>query len=128
MDWQDRIITDPKVLVGKPIIKGTRLSVEFIIDLLAQDLTREQILSSYPGLSHDDIAACLKYAGELLKSERVFALRNNRCACWQMKTSRAWRSKHFVRPAMMCFGFGPIDPAPKTLKFFDWRLTTSESF
>jgi len=44
-DWQERIVVDPKVLVGKPLIRGTRLSVEFILDLLANDWTIEQILS-----------------------------------------------------------------------------------
>jgi uncharacterized protein (DUF433 family) len=72
MNWQDRITVDPKVLVGKPVVRGTRLAVEFIIDLLAQDWTEQQILSSYPGLTHDDLSACLKYASEILKSERVF--------------------------------------------------------
>ena len=72
MDWEDRITTDPKVLVGKPVIKGTRLAVEFIIDLLANGWSEGQILDNYPGLSHDDIVACLRYANELVKSERVY--------------------------------------------------------
>jgi uncharacterized protein (DUF433 family) len=72
MTWQDRINIDPRILVGKPVVRGTRLAVEFIIDLLAQGWTEQQILDSYPGLVHDDIAACLKYASETLKSERVY--------------------------------------------------------
>ncbi len=72
MTWQDRISIDPNVLVGKPVVRGTRLAVDFIIDLLAQGWTESQILENYPGLSHDDISACLKYASEILKSERVF--------------------------------------------------------
>lgn len=47
-DWQERIVVDPKVLVGKPVIRGTRLSVEFFLDLLANDWTIEQILNEYP--------------------------------------------------------------------------------
>jgi uncharacterized protein (DUF433 family) len=73
MNWQDRITVNPNVLVGKPVVRGTRLAVEFIIDLLAQGWTQQQILESYPGLTPDDIAACLKYASELLRSERVFS-------------------------------------------------------
>ncbi len=72
MNWQERITIDPAVLVGKPVIKGTRLSVEFIIDLLAQGWSEAQILDNYPGISHADILGCLHYASSLLKSERVY--------------------------------------------------------
>lgn len=58
MTWQERIIIDPEILVGKPIIKGTRLSVEFIIELLAQGWTTADILRNYPGITPDDIRAC----------------------------------------------------------------------
>jgi uncharacterized protein (DUF433 family) len=51
LDWQERIIIDPDVLVGKPILRGTRLAVEFIIDLLAQGWTEGEILRNYPGLT-----------------------------------------------------------------------------
>ena len=51
MDWQDRIVVDPEILVGKPVIKGTRLAVEFIIDLLAQGWTEADILRNYPGVT-----------------------------------------------------------------------------
>ena len=71
-NWQERITINPKVMVGKPVIRGTRLAVEFIIDLLAQDWTEQQILQSYPGVVHEDISACLKYASETLKSECVY--------------------------------------------------------
>jgi uncharacterized protein (DUF433 family) len=74
MNWQDRITADPKVLVGKPVVKGTRISVELVIDLLAAGWTQEQILDSYPNLTAEDIRACLAYAGELLHSEKVFPL------------------------------------------------------
>jgi uncharacterized protein (DUF433 family) len=69
MDWQERILIDPEILVGKPVVKGTRLAVEFIIDLLAQGWSEAEILENYPGVSHADIQACLKYASETLKSE-----------------------------------------------------------
>ena len=74
MDWQDRIAVDAKVLAGKPVVKGTRIAVEFVIDLLAAGWTQEQILDSYPNLAASDIRACLAYAGELLHSEQVFPL------------------------------------------------------
>jgi uncharacterized protein (DUF433 family) len=72
MSWQDRIVIDPKILTGKPTIKGTRLAVEFIVDLLAQGWKEEEVMENYPGLNHEDILACLSYASELLRSERVF--------------------------------------------------------
>jgi uncharacterized protein (DUF433 family) len=72
MSWQGRIVIDAKILTGKPTIKGTRLAVEFIVDLLAQGWTESEIVKNYPGLTHQDILACLSYASDLLKSERVF--------------------------------------------------------
>ena len=57
--WEDRISVDPAVLVGKPVIKGTRLAVEFILDLLAQGWSYEEILRNYPGIEVADIQACL---------------------------------------------------------------------
>jgi uncharacterized protein (DUF433 family) len=74
MSWQDRIIVDPQVLVGKPVIKGTRIAVEFIVELLAEGWTHQQILSNYPQLADDDIHAALHYASELMKQEKVFPL------------------------------------------------------
>ncbi|HWO73409.1 MAG TPA: DUF433 domain-containing protein [Dehalococcoidia bacterium] len=75
MDWKDRIDLNAEVQTGKPIVKGARLAFEFIIDLLAQGWTEEAILSNYPGLTHDDIKACLKYASDVLHAERVYPLR-----------------------------------------------------
>ena len=72
MKWQEHITIDPKVLVGKPVIKGTRIAVEFVIDLLAQGWPESEILRNYPALTHEDILACLKYAGETLHSEKVY--------------------------------------------------------
>jgi uncharacterized protein (DUF433 family) len=64
MDWQDRIRVDPKVLIGKPVIKGTRMAVEFVVDLLGRGWTTEQILREYDHLTAEDIQACLTYASE----------------------------------------------------------------
>lgn len=72
MNWQERITVDPQILVGKPIIRGTRISVEFVIDLLGRGWSNEQILEEYEHLTPEDIQACLAYAGEVLRTERVY--------------------------------------------------------
>ena len=74
IDYKERIIIDPGILVGKPIIKGTRLAVEFIIDLLANGWTKDEILRNYPGLTQEDIQSCLAYASQLLHEEKVYSL------------------------------------------------------
>ena len=61
-----RITLNPNVLAGKPVIKGTRLSVEFILGLMAHGATATEILEEYKGLTHEDIQACLLFAGESL--------------------------------------------------------------
>lgn len=73
-DWKNRITVDPSVLAGKPIIKGTRISVELVLELLANGWTVETILENYPQLKREDITAALKYATEILKGERVYPL------------------------------------------------------
>jgi uncharacterized protein (DUF433 family) len=73
-DWRARIVIDPQVLVGKPTVRGTRLAVEFIIDLLAQGWTEAEILHNYPGLTHEDVQACLGYASATLRAEKVYPL------------------------------------------------------
>lgn len=72
MSWQDRIVIDPEILAGKPVVKGTRLAVDFVIDLLAHGWTEMEILSNYPGLTQEDIRACLLYASTVLKAEKVY--------------------------------------------------------
>jgi uncharacterized protein (DUF433 family) len=74
MDWRERIAVDPGVLVGKPVIRGTRIAVELVIDLLARGYTKEQILDQYDHITGEDIQACLAYASETLRSERVYAI------------------------------------------------------
>jgi uncharacterized protein (DUF433 family) len=76
MNWEERITVDANVLAGKPIIKGTRIAVEFVIDLLGRGWTVEQVLREYDHLSREDVQACLAYAGDVLKSERVYLLPN----------------------------------------------------
>jgi uncharacterized protein (DUF433 family) len=69
---EPKIVLDPAVLAGKPVVRGTRLSVEFIIGLLADGWSEADVLANYPGLTHADITACLGYARDVLNSERVF--------------------------------------------------------
>jgi uncharacterized protein (DUF433 family) len=70
MDSRTRIALDPQILVGKPVVKGTRLAVEFVVDLLAQGWSQADILRSYPVLTAEDVQACLQYASARLKAER----------------------------------------------------------
>lgn len=65
MNWRERITADPRVLCGKAAIKGTRISVELVIDLLARGQTCDQILQQYPHLTVEDVHACLAYAAEV---------------------------------------------------------------
>ena len=71
-DWKGRITLDPEILAGKPVIKGTRITVEFILDLLANGWTVEGIIENYPQLEKEDIRAALRYATNLLKEEMVY--------------------------------------------------------
>jgi uncharacterized protein (DUF433 family) len=73
-NWRSRITVNPQILAGKPIIKGTRISVEHILDLLANDWTTETILENYPQLKKQDITAVLKYTTQMLKEEKVYPL------------------------------------------------------
>ncbi|MDQ7052578.1 MAG: DUF433 domain-containing protein [candidate division KSB1 bacterium] len=70
----ERIILDPKIMVGKPVIKGTRLTVEYILNLLAHGATVEEILEEYPGVSREDIQACLLFATKSLANTSFMPL------------------------------------------------------
>jgi uncharacterized protein (DUF433 family) len=72
MTEHPRITLAPEVLAGKPVIRGTRLTVEFVIGLMADGWREPDILANYPGVTHDDIIACLAYARDSLSSEKVF--------------------------------------------------------
>ncbi len=61
-----RITLNPKVMTGKPVIKGTRLTVEYVLNLLAHGTTPEEILAEYEGLTHEDIQACFLFATKSL--------------------------------------------------------------
>jgi len=73
-DWKMRIVSDPAIMFGKPTIKGTRVTVELIIDKLAAGRTIEQLLKSYPHLLSADIYACLAYAGASVKGIVVYEI------------------------------------------------------
>lgn len=72
--YQNRIVVNPKIMVGKPVIKGTRITVELILRLLAQGMTEKEILENYPHLKKKDIRAVLEYAAETVEEEKVFPL------------------------------------------------------
>ena len=72
---KDLIVSNPEILDGKPCVSGTRLSVEFLLDLAASGATHETILAQYPQLSADGLAAAFRYAAEVLKGEHTWELR-----------------------------------------------------
>jgi uncharacterized protein (DUF433 family) len=72
MDWRERIVIDPGILVGKPVIRGTRVSVEFVIDLLGRGWSVADIVEEYDHLRPEDIQACLLYVRDMLAEERVY--------------------------------------------------------
>jgi len=75
---EDRIEVDPKIMLGKPIIKGTRITIEHILKLLKQGLTVKDILGDYPHLKRKDIEAAVDYAVESLNKERAYPLYSSR--------------------------------------------------
>lgn len=75
MDWKAHIHSDPEILAGKPIVKGTRLSVEFLLGLFGAGWTQDQILGNYPTLTPEGLRAVFSFAAESLQDESVYALR-----------------------------------------------------
>lgn len=75
MNWKDRIVVDPAVLAGKPIIKGTRLSVEFLLGLLANGWSDAQILENYPHLKREDLQAVFSFTQNCLQDEEFVMLK-----------------------------------------------------
>ncbi len=71
VDWKERITSNPKVLVGKPAIKGTRIGVDLVLNKLGSGESFEQILESHPHITREDIFACLLYAAETIRHESV---------------------------------------------------------
>jgi uncharacterized protein (DUF433 family) len=75
MNWREHIHSDPEILSGKPVIKGTRLSVDFLLELFANGWSEEQVLEGYPNLTRDSLRAVFAFAAETTRDERAFELR-----------------------------------------------------
>ncbi len=74
IDWRKTITSDPEVLLGKPVVKGTRLSVELILGLFAEGWTEGQVLEEYPNLTDADIRAVFAFATECMREESLYSL------------------------------------------------------
>ena len=74
MEWHDYIHSDQSVLSGKPVVRGTRLSVEFLLGLLAEGWTEQKILESYPQISREALQAVFAFAAECMRDELIFAV------------------------------------------------------
>jgi uncharacterized protein (DUF433 family) len=74
MPLSERIVVDPEVLPGKPVLRGTRLAVEFVLELLAAGQTEEELQGNYPGLAREDILACLSYASYLVHDYKAYPI------------------------------------------------------
>jgi uncharacterized protein (DUF433 family) len=70
----ERIVLDPKVMVGKPVIRGTRLTVDYVLNLLAHGATEQEIIEEYKGLTEEDIRACFLFATKALKDTAFMPL------------------------------------------------------
>ena len=75
MDWRQHIITDPQVLAGKPVIRGTRLALDFVLGLFAAGWTEAQVLENYPSLTSDGVRAVFAYAAEILQDESLYPVK-----------------------------------------------------
>jgi uncharacterized protein (DUF433 family) len=74
MPWPERIVVDAEILAGKPVIRGTRIAVEFVLELLAAGQSESEILANYPGLAREDILACLAYASYLAHEYKAYPI------------------------------------------------------
>lgn len=74
MNWREHIVSDQEVLLGKPTIKGTRISVELMLDLLANGWSEKMILESYPRLTENDMKAVFAYLKDCIENEQYFTL------------------------------------------------------
>ena len=74
MNWRNYIASDPAILVGKPVVKGTRLGVDFLLELLASGWTEGQILENYPTLTPEALQSVFAYAAECMTEEAIIPL------------------------------------------------------
>jgi uncharacterized protein (DUF433 family) len=70
-DYQKRITTDPKILAGKPVVKGTRIAVDLVLEELASNPDLNELLAAHPDLTRDDVQACLAYAQAVVTGQQV---------------------------------------------------------
>ena len=70
--YQERIVVDPRILAGKPVVKGTRIAVDLVLEELAQNPAVDELLAAHPDLTRDDVQACLAYARAIVTGEEVF--------------------------------------------------------
>jgi uncharacterized protein (DUF433 family) len=77
-DWQEYIISDDKILLGKPIVKGTRISVEFILERLADGWSEQDLLENYPNLTTESLKAVFAYTYECMKDGLLYSTKRNR--------------------------------------------------
>lgn len=74
MDWQEYIYSDSQILLGKPTVKGTRLSVEFLLGLFAAGWTQQQVLENYPTLTPEALRAVFAFTAECLREESFYVI------------------------------------------------------
>ena len=72
MLYKDRIVVDPEILVGKPVVRGTRVPVELVLKRLAEEVDLRKLFEAYPRLTPEDVRACLEYAQALVEGEEVY--------------------------------------------------------
>jgi len=104
MDWRDRIVCNPDIPVGRPTVKGKRLSVDLIPGWLACGWTHEMLIEAYPQLSRDDILAALAFAVEKMREESCTLLDRSAAwalRCWPTRTDRSRRCWRCAQPGWM---------------------------
>lgn len=74
IDWRIFIYSDPDILLGKPVVKGTRLSVEFLLGLFAEGWTEQQVIENYPTLTEESLRAVFVFAADCMREESIFAI------------------------------------------------------
>lgn len=73
MDYRKHIVCNPDILLGKPVIKGTRISVELILKKMAEGISNEELMEAYPSLTREDISAVLAYSADVIALEEFIA-------------------------------------------------------
>ncbi len=73
MEYTKRIVSDPDIMLGKPIVKGTRITVELILRKMAEEMTFEELLEAYPHITKEDILAAISYSADVISKEELIA-------------------------------------------------------